>query len=271
MTLLDDITPAAEAVRSALDVDSTPPSLALVLGSGLSDILQELTEARCIEYQALPGFPAAGVSGHAGRMHVGKLHGRQVLAFQGRYHVYEGFSAWQVTAQVRLAAELGVTKLLLTNAAGGIAAELLAGDFMLVSDHLNLAGVNPLQGRREREFLDLSGLYRSDFYPQLKAEFAEQGGRLSRGVLAWMLGPSYETPAEIRMLDLLGAAAVSMSTIPEAIVARRLGLDVAALSFISNLAAGKAAGGLDHQDVLEQGCRASSDLSRLLEKLFTHW
>ena len=269
MPLLDDLADSIATVKHWLG--GRKPETAIVLGSGLAAILEQLTDTALLNYEEIPGFAASGVTGHAGCLHVGNLFGRQVLIFQGRYHCYEGYSAWQVTAPVRLAAAIGCRKLLLTNAAGGIAEGMQAGDFMLVTDHLNMIGFNPLVGRPEREFIDLSELYRHDFYPQLQEQLQRQDVHLHSGVLAWMLGPNYETPAEIRMLQLLGASAVSMSTIPEAIVACRYGLEVAAISYISNLAAGKSAGCLDHQDVLASGKQAASSLHVLFSVLFQFW
>lgn len=269
MTLLDDISQATPMVQAWLD--GRKPEFAVVLGSGLSAVLEQLGDARHIDYEEIPGFAASGVSGHSGCLHSGTLFGRSVLLFQGRYHCYEGYSAWQVTAPVRLAAALGCSKLLLTNAAGGIADGMQAGDFMLVTDHLNLAGQNPLAGRKERQFIDLCELYRQDFYSLLEKQLQEQGITLHAGVLAWMLGPSYETPAEIRMLQGFGASAVSMSTIPEAIIGKYCGMEVVALSYVSNLAAGKSASGLDHQDVLASGRNAAVSLRKLFEVLLGLW
>ncbi|WP_072906205.1 purine-nucleoside phosphorylase [Malonomonas rubra] len=268
MTLLDDISQATAKVKGWLA--GRKPQLAIVLGSGLGAISEQLQDADHLNYVDIPNFAASGVSGHAGCLHCGKIFGRLVLLFQGRYHFYEGYSAWQVTAPVRLAAELGCKQLLLTNAAGGIADQMQAGDFMLVSDHINLTGQNPLIGRPEREFVDLSNLYAQDFYFDLNRELQQQAIRLHSGVLAWMLGPNYETPAEINMLQALGASAVSMSTIPEAIVAKRYQLDVAAISYISNLAAGKT-DNLDHQDVLASGKNAAQQMEKLLAALFDFW
>lgn len=269
MMLLDDVTVSVLQAREWLG--GCTPELAIVLGSGLSSILDQLEDSSQLAYTELDGFVASGVVGHAGCLHVGTLYGTTALLFQGRYHCYEGYSAWQVTAQVRLAAALGCRKLLLTNAAGGIDDAVSPGDFMLVTDHINMAGESPLRGRPELEFIDLGQLYQYHFFPQLRQQLADQGVKLHAGVLAWMMGPNYETPAEIRMLSMLGAAAVSMSTIPEAIVARQLGMEVTAVSYISNLAAGKTSAGLDHQDVLESGKSAGSSLQRLLSALFHCW
>lgn len=269
MIPLDDISAAVLHTRNWLA--GRTPEVAIILGSGLSGVLDQLENPISLTYAEIPAFPVSGVAGHAGQLHCGTLYGKNVLVFQGRYHVYEGYSAWQVSAPVRLAAELGCSKLLLTNAAGGINTAMRPGDFMLISDHLNLVGDNPLIGRPEREFLDLTEVYRQDFYPELQQRLATAGVRLHRGVVAWMLGPSYETPAEIRMLACVGADAVSMSTIPEAIIARHCRLETVAISFISNLAAGKSSAALDHQDVLARGKRSAADLQKILIGIFSLW
>ncbi|NOY13963.1 MAG: purine-nucleoside phosphorylase, partial [Deltaproteobacteria bacterium] len=199
MTLLDNLTATVAAARSWLA--GRQPRLAIVLGSGLAAILDQLEDSISLPYVDLPGLAPSGVAGHAGCLHCGTLFHQPVLIFQGRYHCYEGYSAWQVTAPVRLAAALGCQQLLLTNAAGGIDSAMQPGDFLLVTDHLNMSGENPLRGRPEREFVDLTHLYRHDFYPQLQLQLQAEGINLHAGVLAWMLGPSYETPAEINLLQ----------------------------------------------------------------------
>lgn len=269
MNQLDNLSTSISQVKHWLA--DRNPQIAIILGSGLATVLDQLDEPLQLPYAEIPDFVAAGVVGHAGCLHSGALFGTPVLVFQGRYHCYEGYSAWQVTAPVRLAAAVGCRKILLSNAAGGIASDMQPGDFMLVTDHLNMFGENPLRGRPELDFIDLCNLYRHDFYLSLKKHLKSQQINLHAGVLAWMLGPSYETPAEIRMLATLGASAVSMSTIPEAIVARRFGLEVVAISYISNLAAGKSVVSLDHQDVLASGARAASSMKEVFASLLNQW
>ncbi len=176
-----------------------------------------------------------------------------------------------MTAQVRLSAALECSRILLTNAVGGIGSNLSPGRFMLVTDHINMSGINPLVGRPEREFIDLGKLYRTDFYRNLYDLLAPEQIELGRGVLAWMPGPSYETPAEIGALERLGADAVTMSTIPEAIMARRCGLDLVALSLVTNAAAGKSAATLTHEDVLAAGHLAEAKVCCLVDKLLSLW
>jgi len=248
-----------------------PFDLAIVLGSGLGSLVDTVEQAASFAYEDLPCLPPATAQGHAGRLLAGSFAGRRALIFQGRHHLYEGYSAAEVTATVRLAGSLGCRRLLLTNAVGGINSAFSPGDFMFVADHINLLGDNPLRGRAEDPFLDLSALYAVDLYPALRQIALEQGLALHRGVLAALPGPSYETPAEIRMLRRLGADAVSMSTVPEAIMGKYLGMEVAALSLVTNSAAGLATGPLDHQDVLAAGRRRGRDFRRLVQALAGLW
>lgn len=267
--LLDNIAPAAREL--ARQLNDWRPQRAVILGSGLNGLVDQVTPLETVPYAQLPGFPQTGVSGHSGCLYAGALRGVPVLVFQGRYHVYEGYSPWQVTAPVRLAFELGCSQLLLSNAAGGIAEELVPGDFMLVTDHLNLTGCNPLAGRPERAFVDLGRLYHQPPADSFDRPLGERGIALHRGVLAWMPGPSYETPAEVDFLENAGAAAVSMSTVPEAIVARRYGLQVVALALIANVASGRTSEPLEHREVLAAGRRAEADAARLIEQLWQAW
>jgi len=269
MKSLDDISTAEQEIKTWLG--SVKPQMAIVLGSGLSSLLAHLQHKKTLSYEKLTGFPSTGVEGHTGCVFCGELFGLKVLIFQGRYHCYEGYDAWQVTAPVRLAAAVGCHHLLLTNAAGGLLDDMSPGDFMLVDDHLNFTGKNPLAGRQERQFLDLNRLYEQSFYSELREQLRRQHVKLHKGTLAWMLGPTYETPAEIKALECFGAAAVSMSTIPEAIVAKRFGLSVVTISFISNLAAGKSVKGLNHDDVLNLGHRMGRDFSLVVEKIIAIW
>lgn len=267
MNCLNDVAPAARILQEQLG--EWQPELALVLGSGLAELTDQLTEARSLTFDQLPGFPSAGVSGHTGRVWFGLLYGVRVVVFQGRYHYYEGYTAHQVTAPVRLAKELGCQRIILTNAAGGINSSFRAGHFMLVTDHLNLVGDNPLRTITPASFIDLCSLYRQDFYDDLKLSLQGSGIALQRGTLAWMSGPSYETPAEIRMLDSLGADAVSMSTIPEAIMAYAVGMETLAISLIANAAAGKAEEPLCHEDVLAEGKSAAASFLVLMSHLLS--
>lgn len=259
---------AVEAVRERVDVRDC--RYAFVLGSGLGGALP-LEQPVSLPYAELdPRWPAA-VSGHAGCLFAGHCEEQQVLIFSGRLHCYQGLSAYQAAFPVRLAAALGVTRLVLTNAAGGIHDDLSPGSLMFVNDHLNLLGDHPLRGSREEGFLDLSRLYRRDLYPSLQSAARDFGIDLRCGVLAAVPGPTYETPAEVRMLRTLGADAVSMSTIPEALQAAAFGMEVVGLSLISNRAAGLASTPLSHEEVLAAAHRGGRGLSCLLRRLIRCW
>jgi len=260
---------AAAAIRRV--VGEEPFATAIILGSGLGDLAEQVESLCIFSYDELDAFPSSRVAGHAGRLVAGRFAGERVLVFQGRHHLYEGYSAREVVAPVRLAHELGCRRLLLTNASGGINPDFRPGDFMLIADHLNFLGDNPLRGETCDPFIDLVGLYRQDFYLSLHDYAQQQGIRVHRGILAAFPGPSYETPAEIRALALLGADAVSMSTVPEAIMGRYLQMEVAALSCIANAAAGLSAAPLCHEDVLASGRRAAAQLVPLVRRLIMLW
>ncbi len=247
------------------------PKLAIVLGSGFNHALRELDIEGEIPYARLPGFPKPSVAGHDGRLLIGKLAGTPVIVLSGRAHFYEGNSMERVTFAVRVLAACGVSDLLLTNAAGGINGKFRAGDFMALTDHINLMGVNPLRGhgcedtRLLPRFVDLSNTYNKKLTSLLSSSARVAKVKLHRGVYIAVSGPSYETPAEIRAFARLGADAVGMSTVPEAIVARQCGLRVAALSCITNLAAGISKSPLSHDEVLETGMRSGKAAALLLQ------
>lgn len=265
-----EIREVAEAVRR--QAGGEPFALAVVLGSGLGALAGEAEPLGVFPYAEFTAFPPVQqVAGHAGRLVAGTLEGRRILFFQGRHHLYEGLTARQVAVPVRIAHALGCRRLLLTNAAGGVNEAFRAGDFMLIADHLNLLGDNPLRGERHDPFVDLSALYRQEFFPALFEFARQQDIRLHRGVLAALPGPSYETPAEIRALRLLGADAVSMSTVPEAIMGHYLGLEVAGLSLIANAAAGLSSAPLSHEEVLASGQRGASRMALLVRRLTALW
>lgn len=257
------------AVRDQLGDD--PFELAIILGSGLGQVGADVDPAAMWEYSAFSCFPSGAVAGHAGRLLAGTFHGRKTLLFQGRFHMYQGLSAWQAAMPVRLAHALGCTRLLLTNAVGGIRADLVPGRFMFVQDHLNLLGDNPLRGLDGNIFIDLSKLYRTDLFAPLQVAALSQGLSLHQGVLAAVPGPSYETPAEVRALQLLGADVVSMSLVPEALMAAYLHMEVVGLSFIANRAAGLGTQDLCHEDVLATGRLAAPHLSGLVKLLCRLW
>jgi purine-nucleoside phosphorylase len=246
------------------------PRVGLVLGSGLGGFAQELSEGVLIPYADIPEMPRPLVVGHAGNLCLGKVAGVPVACLQGRSHIYEGHTPARAVFGVRVLAELGCTAVLLTNAAGGIHASFAPGDLMLITDHLNLLGDNPLRGPNYGEgprFPDLSQAYDARLLQAARTAARAANVTLREGVYAAMLGPSYETPAEIRMLRALGADAVGMSTVPEVIALRQAGVRVGAMSCITNLAAGISARPLDHSEV-----EATARLSRAaFSEVLSRW
>ncbi len=243
------------------------PTLALVLGSGFHAFAETLNADAEISYAKLPGFPRASVGGHAGKALFGTLGGTPVLVLSGRAHYYEGWSMDKVTFPMRVLASLGIRSVLLTNAAGGINRRFHAGDFMALTDHINFMGANPLRGTAARDasrFVDLTNTYNPNLNRLLKKAAHQAKVTLHSGVYLAVSGPSYETPAEIRAFGRLGADAVGMSTVPEAIVARHCGLAVAAVSCITNLAAGRSRRTLSHVDVLSGAEQVKARSARLL-------
>jgi purine-nucleoside phosphorylase len=244
-----------------------PVDVALILGSGLSGLAECVESAQVIPFSEIEGFPQPErhVVGHAGRLVLGKLGGKRVAVFQGRIHCYQGFSATEVAFPVRLASALGATTLITTNAAGGLAPQLVAGDIVLISDHINLACDNPLVGwagpNGGNPFVPMSDAYDPELRALALAAAEEIGvAMVSEGVYAWLLGPSYETPAEVAMVRGLGADIVGMSTVPEVIAARALEMRVLGLSLVTNIAASP---GLSHAEVIEIGRLAEERMRRL--------
>ncbi|MEN9796494.1 MAG: hypothetical protein RL653_190 [Pseudomonadota bacterium] len=246
------------------------PEVGIILGSGLGDFADTLEDRVAIPYQELPHFPHSSVPGHAGRLVLGKLGGRTVVAMQGRVHAYEGYSNVQVAFPARVLCGLGIRTLVVTNAAGGIHADLRPGDLMIISDHVNLSGWNALTGpnddRLGPRFPDMSHAYHPELRRLLGKVARAQGLQLREGVYAMVAGPSYETPAEIRMLRTLGADAVGMSTVPEVVAASHMGVRVAGISCITNLAAGIGHQPLSHEEVAETAGRVRNVFVRLLSE-----
>jgi len=268
---LDLHTRADEAAAVIRDACSEPPRIAVVLGSGLNELADRIVEPMSVPYDQVPHFPRTTVMGHEGKALLGKLGGAPVIMFQGRFHYYEGHDLETVTFPVRVLQKLGVTSLVLTAATGGIRADLRAGNLVLLSDHLNLLGVNPLRGPNDERlgtrFPDMTEVYSKRLRAIAKEEGKRLGIELVPGVYACMPGPCYETPAEIRMLRTLGADVVGMSTVPEAIVARHAGIEVLAFALVSNAAAGVLGTPITHEDVLEAGRKAAPTLARLIERV----
>lgn len=243
------------------------PVCGIVLGSGLGGLANRIENGTRIAFADIPGFPAATVVGHAGQLIVGTLGGRPIAALAGRLHLYEGHSANLAGFPVRLLHALGAPVYLASNAAGGIRRTFRPGDLMLIADHLNLMYRNPLTGQVEpgdERFPDMSAPYDPALMELIRGAARSLGVPLQEGVYCGLLGPTYETPAEVRMLEKLGADAVGMSTVPEVIVARALGMRVAAVSLITNPAAGLALAPLDHAEVLEVGQQAAEAFESLV-------
>jgi purine-nucleoside phosphorylase len=274
-TLYERAEHAARLIRSRAGEDVR---VALVLGSGLGAFADGLEDAQAIPYAEIPGFARPTVEGHAGRLVVGRAGGATVAAMQGRFHFYEGYTLEEVTFPVRVLGLLGAKSLVLTNAAGGLNNSFEQGALILISDHLNLMGTNPLIGRNDprfglgdehhgKRFPDMTEVYDREYQEAAIAEAREMGLELRRGIYAALTGPSYEPPAEIRMLRALGADAVGMSTVPEAIVARHMGLRVLGISCITNMAAGVLDKPIDHDEVIETGERVRETFAELLRRV----
>jgi purine-nucleoside phosphorylase len=255
---------AIDAVRAR---DSRVPHVALILGSGLGALADELVETTVVAFRDIPGFPAAAVTGHAGRLVLGVLDGVPCAVLQGRFHLYEGHDAATVALPTRVLLGLGARTLVVTNAAGGINRSLRAGDLMLIDDHINMMGQNPLTGAvqdGDTRFPDMSRPYDPELQAIAETVALTEGVRVARGVYAAVLGPSYETPAEVRMLERLGADVVGMSTVPEVIVARARGVPVLGISLVTNAAAGLSPFPLSHEEVVAAGVEAQDRFIRLL-------
>ena len=256
---------AAKEIRRR--IGTTAPVAGVVLGSGLGGLAARISESTAVPFADVPGFPSATVVGHAGQLIGGSLGGRPVVALAGRFHMYEGHDAALAGFPVRVLHALGVKTLFVSNAAGGINPGFAPGDLMLIRDHLNLMFRNPLVGELEPgdvRFPDMSAPYDADLGARLREHADVLGVPLREGVYAGLLGPTYETPAEVRMLRTLGGDAVGMSTVPETIVARAIGMRVAGVSCITNLACGLSLTPLSHDEVLETTTRVARDFENLV-------
>ncbi len=264
-----------EAVDFLKQFISETPEVAMILGSGLGALGDELEDAKKISYSEIPHFPTSAVEGHAGNLVFGKLAGKNVVVMQGRVHAYEGWSAEEVTFPVRVFSLLGIEKLLVTNSAGGINRDFKPGDLMLITDHLNLTGQNPLEGENDDRFgvrfPDMSEAYCLEAREAIINAARELNIPLKAGVYAGVLGPSYETPAEVRMIGFGGGDAVGMSTVPEVIIANHCGIKVGGISCISNLAAGISAQKLTHDEVKETAQLVRETFIHLVTKTVQLW
>jgi purine-nucleoside phosphorylase len=244
------------------------PRVAIVLGSGLGGVADAVSDPIEIHYGDIPNFPVSTVDGHAGKLIIGSLGGVEVLLMKGRFHFYEGYTMKEITLPVRVFSLLGIHSIILTNAAGGTSAHLGPGSLMLINDHLNLMGDNPLRGRNEDRFgirfPDMTDVYTFAYRELAKESARELGMNLAEGVYLALRGPIYETPAEVRMMRNLGGDALGMSTVPEAIVARHAGMKVLAFSCITNYAAGMSGEEINHLEVMDVGEKAGKQLAELI-------
>ena len=265
MELMNRIRAAAEYIQQRIPA---APSIGLILGSGLGDFADTLENRVVIPFSEVPDFPLPTVEGHAGAFVIGTLRGKTVLALQGRLHYYEGHPQSVITIPVRVMALLGVKQLIVTNACGGVNLNFTPGDLMLISDHINYSGSNPLIGANLPEFgprfPDLSDVYTKRLRKIILTKAEENGIALRQGVYVMYSGPNYETPAEIRMFRTLGADAVGMSTVPEAIVAAHCGMEVVGISCVTNMAAGVLPQKLNHQEVIETAALVHDKFHKLL-------
>lgn len=250
------------------------PEIGIILGSGLGMLAQEITEQTVIPYSEIPHFPQSTVVGHKGQFIFGYLAGKAVVCMDGRFHYYEGYDLQQVTLPVRVMRKIGISQLIVTNAAGGINADFVPGDLMLIRDHINLLGVNPLRGKNEEvfgeRFPDMSEAYANELRMTALAAAKELNINLKQGVYLAMSGPSYETPAEINYAKIIGADAVGMSTVPEVIVAVHCGLKVLGISCVTNMAAGISKQKLNHKEVMETADTAKEKFMSLVKKVISN-
>ncbi|KNF07425.1 purine nucleoside phosphorylase 1 [Gottschalkia purinilytica] len=268
MDLIKNINETTEFLNKKLE---TIPDIALILGSGLGSLADEIKDCVKIKYKDIPNFPTSTVEGHAGQLVFGKINDKDVMAMQGRFHYYEGYTLEEVTFPIRIMKSLGIKKLVVTNAAGSANRDFSPGDLMIIRDHINLSFRNPLIGKNYDElgtrFPDMSQAYDKDLI-----KIAMESGKklkidLKEGVYTWVTGPSYETPSEVKMMRLLGIDAIGMSTVPEVIVARHSNMKVLGISCITNMASGILDQPLDHNEVIETSNKVKNDFIRLVKEI----
>jgi purine-nucleoside phosphorylase len=266
-----DLNHLKEACTTIQEKLSNRPEIGLILGSGLGVLADQIENPVIIPYEMIPHFPKSTVEGHAGQFVFGELQGKQVAAMQGRFHYYEGYTMKEVTFPVRVMKQLGIETLIVTNAAGGINKQFEPGDLMLITDHINNMGNNPLIGENEEalgvRFPDMSACYDRDLINLAEKSASDLNLSVQKGVYVANSGPAYETPAEINMLRYLGGDAVGMSTVPEVIVARHGGMRVLGVSCISNMAAGILDQPLSHGEVIDTTKRIKDDFLKLIQKI----
>ncbi len=263
-----------ESVNFIRTKSSAKPKIGVILGSGLGAFVQDVEVEATIPYKDIPHFSPPTVEGHSGNLIFGKVDGQSIVVLQGRNHFYEGHSMDSVVFPTRTLAMLGVETLILTNSAGGFGEDMQAGDFMIIEDHINLMGTNPLMGPNIKElgprFPDMTEAYDKRLIQVMEQVLQKQGTRYHKGIYCGVSGPTYETPAEVRYLKLIGGKAVGMSTVPETIAANHLGLRVSALSCITNLAAGISTQKLSHNEVTETAKRVELQFTSFLKEFITN-
>ncbi|QNI38308.1 purine-nucleoside phosphorylase [Edaphobacter albus] len=267
----DHFTQATKAAKYIRSLTPLQPRLGLILGSGLGDFADRVDNATAIPYSEIPNFPVSTVAGHSGRLIIGTIGGIPVAVMQGRVHAYEGYSMAQVSFPTRVLGLLGIKRLIVTNAAGGINTRYGQGAIVTISDHINLTGANAALGPNETRFgprfFDMTQAYSPALRLLAKEEAAKQGWKLDEGIYIAVLGPSYETPAEIRAFRTLGADLVGMSTVHEVIIARHMGIEILGLSVVTNMAAGVLDQPINHEEVMEIGRRIAGQFTGLLTAL----
>lgn len=273
MRLIDRLNDSALAIKSKCGYE--PIDIAMVLGSGLGDLAEEIEMPVIMDYHEIPGFPVSTVQGHKGRLVIGNLEGKRVACMQGRFHYYEGWSLQEVVYPIQTFKVMGIRNLLLTNAAGCVNKEWNPGDLMVISDHIKLMGDSPLRGENPAElgerFFDMSSTWDKSLQSLAHQAAEELGITLRSGVYMLFGGPQFETPAEVRFAGILGADAVGMSTVPEAIAASQMKMKTLGISCLTNMASGILDQPLNHQEVLETGDRVKSTFQSLVKRIVSKW
>lgn len=268
MNLVERINETVDYITNKLSIN---PRIGIILGSGLGPLADEISNAEIIKYENIPNFPTSTVKGHKGQLVIGTLEGKKIIAMQGRFHYYEGYPIDQVTFPVRVLNALGVETLIITNAAGGVNKEFNPGNLMIITDHINFTFNNPLIGKNYDElgprFPDMSHAYDKSLIDSAMKAADKLDMKIKQGVYMWNSGPTYETPAEVRLASILGADAVGMSTVPEVIVAVHGGMKVLGISCITNMASGILNQPLDHSEVIETSERVKNDFISLIKEI----
>jgi len=263
--MIESINQSVEFVESKIDFK---PDIALILGSGLGVLAEEISDKKVLKYEDIPNFPVSTVEGHAGQFVFGNLEGKKVVAMQGRFHYYEGYSMQEIALPIRVMYKMGAKNLIVTNAAGGINRNFKPGNFMIIQDHINLMGDNPLKGENIEEFgprfPDMSEVYNKELRELAEKTALENKINTVKGVYCALSGPNYETPAEIRYLRSSGGDAIGMSTVPETITANHMGMEILGISCITNMAAGVLPKPLDHKEVMEIAEKVKPKFSKLI-------